>query len=140
MIENDWYVIESIFYAIRCGPKYPDSLSREEAERLNSWWITASKMVLAMLGMAKSIASQLPPELVLEKLNGEWLMRRMRESYPELAEKVEEYGERGMRWVENQAREIALFLTGRLVWVDGLNKLVPVEVIQEWRGRMESQA
>lgn len=140
MIENDWHVIESIFYAIRCGPRYPDSITREEAEKLNGWWVTASKTVLAMLGMAKSVASQLPPELILEKLNGEWLMRRMRESYPELAEKVEGYGERGMRWAEGQAREIALFLTGRLVWVDGLNKLVPIEVIQEWRRRMESQA
>jgi len=126
MIENGWTLLDSLFYAIRYRPVYPEELSPEEVESIESMRMGAAKAVLPVLGIARTIASKLPPDLIEERLDGDWLMRRANERFPILAERIKVHGEKGERWIRKQARELALFLTGKLVWDDSRRKLVEV--------------
>ena len=131
MIENGWTILDSLFYAMRYQPVYPSQLSPEEVERLERIRAGATRVVLPILGMAKAIASRLPPDMIMKKLDGDWLMRRANERFPILAERIRMHGEKGRKWLQKQARELALFLTGQLAWDDRKRRLVEVR-----RGRV----
>jgi hypothetical protein len=122
-IDNDWSILEAVFKATK-KPEYPKELSSEEIEKLERYRAGFIRVALPALGMAKTFASRLPEELIMEKLNADWLLGKGEQKFPMLAERVKAKGEKGKAWLEKQAREIALFLTGRLVW-DG-EKLVEV--------------
>jgi len=131
MIEHDWYIIESLFYAMRYKPSYPDGLSEEQIAQLESSRAGITKIVLPALGMAKMVANKLPPSLIENSLDGGWLMRRAKERYPVLAERVEAHGERGRRWIEKQAKELRDFLLGRLRWDDKKRRMVRVRLAKK---------
>jgi hypothetical protein len=114
-IENNWSILEALMKAMK-KPDYPKELSKEEIERLESFRGNLVRVVLPALGMAKTFASKLPEELIVEKLNADWLMKRAEQKFPLLAERIKAHGDKGRAWLEKQAEEIALFLTGRLVW------------------------
>lgn len=124
MISRNWFILESLFYAMRYKPEYPAELSSEEIIRAEGARTGMVKTVLPLLGMAKTIASKLPSSLIEEKLDGAWLMRRAKEKFPVLAERVEVHGEQGEKWLQKQAKEIRWFLMGKLRWDDRRRKLV----------------
>jgi len=126
MIKNDWTILEAIFYGIHYKPDYPEELSEKEIRRLEQMRIGAAKAVLPTLGMAKMIASKFPSEYIEEKLDAGWLMRRADEKFPELAERIRAHGKRGEEWLRKQAREIALFLTGRMVFDPVKGRMIEV--------------
>ena len=130
MIENDWYIIESMFYAMRYRPDYPEGLTKEEIARLEKARHGMLRAVMPILQLARTVASRLPPELIEQKLDGGWFMRRAKEKFPVLAERVEAHGDKGKKWIENQAREVRDFLLGRLVWDDRERRLVRAEVVK----------
>ena len=131
MIENGYYIIESLLYAMRYRPSYARDaararmrLSEQEIAHLEGLRAGMARVVLPMLGMAKTIASRLPASFIEERLDAGWLKRRANERFPILAERVETHEEKGEGWLQKQASEIAQFLTGRLVWNEEERKLV----------------
>jgi hypothetical protein len=120
MIENDYSVLESLFHAYYGPP--PDAyrgLTPEEAARLEAFRRRAARAALSALGVAKAIASRLPPSAVEAKVTADWLLQKGRLKQPRLVEEVERHGERGRMWLEAQARQIVDFLLGRLTYVPG---------------------
>jgi LmbE family N-acetylglucosaminyl deacetylase len=127
MIENNYSVLESVFHAYYGPP--PDAyrgLSAEEAARLEEFRRRSARLALSALGMAKTIASRFPAEAVEAKVTADWLLSKGRGRRSELVKVVEAYGERGRAWLEEQARQIAAFLTGRLIYDPRLRRLVRV--------------
>jgi len=109
---------------MRYQPEYPKELTPEEVAKLKNARAGMTRSVLPLLGMAKTVASKLPASFIEERLDGDWLMRRANEKFPVLAERVKAHGEKGRQWLSKQAREIALFLTGKLYWDDKERRLV----------------
>lgn len=114
MIVNDWSLIEVVLNAIYRKPEYPPELSEEEVSRLEELRKQVGVFVLPLLGMARMIASKMPEEYIVERLDGGWLMRRIDEKFPELSDEIRKHGARGEEWVDRQARQIAYFFTGKL--------------------------
>jgi len=63
-------------------------------------------------------------------VTADWLLEKERKRFPELAAVVEKYGDRGRRWLERQSKEIALYLTGQLVYDARSGKMVEVRRVQ----------
>jgi len=124
MIENDWFLIESLIYSLHYKPDYPEELSEQEVAHLEGLRAGMVRAVMPVLGMAKTIASRLPASFIEERLDAGWLKRRANERFPILTERVEAHKEKGERWLQKQASEIAGFLIGKLVWNEEKRKLV----------------
>lgn len=93
MIENDWLILESILYAMKYRPEYPEELDEKEI-KLEKVRVGSLNAVMPILGMAKTFASRLPEEFILQNLDEGWLMHRANERFPILAERVKAHGEK----------------------------------------------
>lgn len=115
-IEKGWHMIPSILYAAKQQPNYGEAgLSEEEAKRAEQMRRTLlSKIVLPALGMAKTIASRFPPEVIESKVTAKWIYEKLKAKHPEITKIIDEMGEKGWRWLEEEARTIVAFLTGKL--------------------------
>ncbi len=116
-IENDWHLLEAAFNALNPGFK-PDyhaaGLTPEQAARAEKLrQTTLRKVVLPALGMAKTIASRFPREVVEEKVTAKWIYEKIKQRHPEIAAIIDSYGEKGWRWLEKEAKMIVDFLVGR---------------------------
>lgn len=130
MIDNDWYIINAIFYASRRQPVYPAELSEKEVARLEQMRATMMKTVLPLLGMVRFVASKFPPEAVEAKLTPEWFLDKGRKRFPVLVRVVKGKGEKGQRWLERQVEEIRKYCVGKLVWSEKLEKMVDISELK----------
>jgi len=113
MIKNNWHTIPMILYALtNNSPKYPKELSEKEIAKLENMRRNLARMVLPVLGMARRIAANFPPELVEQKITGEWLMQKLEEKHPQIAKIVKEQ-ENWQKWINEEAVIIRLYLIGR---------------------------
>lgn len=124
MIDKNYYIIDSIFYATRHQPTYPPEISEEQVARLEMMRTTMSRTVLPLLGMVRFVASKFPPEAVEAKVTPDWLLKRGKEKFPELVTRVRGKGEKGRRWLKNQAEELRAYATGRTYWNEKERKLI----------------
>ena len=116
-IENDWNILESIFYGLCRSPsEVYKNMSPEEVSKTERIRHNLARTVLPIIGMAQKVARSFPPEAVESKVTAEWLMRRGREKFPELIEIVESHGDRGRAWLDRQAKQICDYLTGKIVY------------------------
>jgi hypothetical protein len=130
-MENDWYLLGSVFYAVSNVPvEAYKNMSREEIERAESLRHNMAKTVLPLLAFARNTAMLFPSELVEKKVTAEWLLEKAKERIPELAKAVEAEGERGKRWLERQAKELVDYLTGRTCYLPGVG-MVPVGLVKK---------
>jgi len=106
-------------------------LKLKEIKKLENFRKRLGKTILPVFGMARNIASRFPKEYIDQYLTGEWLYKQAVKRHPEIAKIIDE-SENGREWLENQAREIREYITGRLVWDPKRLKLVSVE---EYEGR-----
>ncbi len=128
MIDKGFLMIESTFYAIRRPPvEYYERMEPEEIQRVERVRVMGGKIGLPLLGMMKHVAGHFPYRAVESKVTPEWLLRRGREKFPKLMGVIEGRGEAGQRWLQEQCRELVQFATGRLVWSDEKETLIPVE-------------
>jgi len=115
MIQNDYYIIESILYAAKRRPDYSQvkGLTPEMARRVEARRAFMTKMALGILGMVKSFASRIPRPVLEQYLTPERFEKWMREKYPDLWKVVEKYGEKGKAWLRNEVeKDIKPFLLG----------------------------
>lgn len=127
LVDNNWFIIESIFYSIRHPPvEVYKQLNPKEVPKLEQIRGTLTKTVLPLLGMVKFVASKFPPSAIEYKVTPEWLLKRGRKRFPTLVRVVEKRGEKGQEWMKSQCREIVLFATGRLVWDDSSKTMIEV--------------
>ena len=109
MIDNDWYVIESVLWAAKHKPDYPSELSEEEVKRMETSRDRMTRMAMAALGFARMIASRFPRPLVEEYLNVDYAFKWLKNKRPELLPILET--EEGRRWLENEVeRDIKPYL------------------------------
>lgn len=108
-IDNDWHVLEVVLNAFTAPRwRYPETLSREEIEKLENIRRRLGPAVRMTLQMIRAVAKQLPRAMIMQ-LDGGWLMRRIREVDPELARIIEEHP-KGMKWLEEEARRLREWL------------------------------
>jgi len=128
MIDNDWYIIESIQWSMRHRPDYrgvpPDQARWFEARRL--YFV---KMGFAALGFARSIALMFPRHVVEKYLNAEYALKYFDKNIPWVSKVIREKGDRGRRWLEKQVKEIKDFL------YQSPNRRVPPSTLRPTRGR-----
>jgi hypothetical protein len=103
MIDNNWYVIESVLWAANQQPSYPHELSQEEVEHMEASRERVTRMALAALGFARMITSRFPRPLVEEYLNTEYAFKWLKNKRPELLPVLET--EEGSRWLENEVEK-----------------------------------
>jgi len=109
MIDNNWYVIESVLWAANQQPNYPHELSQEEVEHMEASRERVTRMALAALGFARMITSRFPRPLVEEYLNIEYAFKWLKNKRPELLPILET--EEGRRWLEDEVeRDIKPYL------------------------------
>jgi len=131
LIENNWTILESIFYNLNRVPTDAYAkLTPKEAAMVERIRRGMTRTVLPVLGMARTVASKFPPSAVESKVTPDWLLEKGRKRFPELVAVVEKHGERGRQWLERQSKEIALYLTGRLVYDARSGKMVEVRRVQ----------
>jgi len=132
MIQHDYYVIESLYYAFHHKPGYEKmKLSKEEVKKAEHHRSLMSRTVMPLLGAVKMVASRFPPQIIREKLTSQWFRSKM-SSFPELIEVLDREDKKAQRrdlgkdttWLENEAEEIRLFVTGRLLWHSELRRMI----------------
>lgn len=127
-VESDWNILEGVFYGLYRPPieayKQMDPREVMKAERVRR---SLAKTVLPVIGMARNIASRFPAEAVEKKVTAEWLLGKGEKYFPEIVDVVEKHGDKGRAWVERQAEQIRLYLTGRIVYHPGLLRFVTAE-------------
>ena len=132
MIDHDYLIIESLYFAIRHPPtaEYYEKMDPKEAKKVEKTRMFGEKVGLPLLGMMRVVARQFPYKAVEGKVTPEWLKRRGREKFPELVKVIEEKGPAGEKWLQAQCREIVQFATGDITWSDVQEKMVPIQVKQ----------
>ena len=115
LIEKDLHTIPSILYALSRRPNYEElGLTPEEVEKLEHMRHSLlRKTVLPIMGLARKIASQFPPEAVEQKVTAEWIYGKIKKRHPEIAEIIDEHGEKGWKWLDKEAKIIVKYLTGK---------------------------
>ena len=114
MIKRRWHVLPSVLYAASHKPDYPPELTPEEVAELERFRLTLMKTIIPALGMAKTIASRFPPEVIEQKITAEWILKKLEERHPGIAKAIKDHGEEGMRWLEEEALILRNFLLGRI--------------------------
>jgi hypothetical protein len=114
LIARGWHVLPSVLYALAKRPEYPAEFTAEEVERMERMRLNMARIVLPILGVARRVASGFPPEVVEEKVTGKWLLEKLKKKHPEVAEAILRHGEEGLKWLEEEAVIIRLYLTGRI--------------------------
>jgi hypothetical protein len=131
-IENDWNVLESVFYGLYRPPieAYKKMTLQEiaKAERIRR---SLARTVLPVIGMARRIAASFPAETVEDKVTADWLMEKGRKYFPEIIAVIEQHGEKGNGWIHKQAEEIRQFLTGKIVFHPQRLCFVKVEELKQ---------
>ena len=145
LIDNDWYLIESIFYgaytasleesARRGGSPSSPSTQPEEVSQGERYMVGVAKVALPLLNWARSIASMFPPDAVSRKVTSEWLISRGEKHYPEVVAVWRGSGERGERWLKVQAKEIVDYLIGRVAYDVNQRKMVTIAPRVKGRGK-----
>jgi len=108
-IDNDWHILDVVLNAFTAPEwRYPEGLSREEIERLEALRHRLGPVVRMTLQMVRGIAKQLPRNMV-ERLDGSWLLRRIREVDAELASVIEAHP-KGLEWLEKEAERLREWL------------------------------
>jgi hypothetical protein len=132
MVENHWFIMESIFY---CAYNVPvegyAKMSREEVAKAEKVRAALVRSVLPVVGMARRVAGMFPPKAVEAKVTPQWLIARGEKRFPELVEVWRNSGGEGEKWLKEQADEIVGFLTGRLVYSPWHRKMVPPAVLKQ---------
>jgi len=109
MIERRWHVLPSILYALSKKPDYPPDLSESEIRKLESMRKNLIHVVVPLLQMVKVIASRFPPEVIEQKLTGQWILDKLGKRHPEIVEVIKNE-EGGIEWIEEEAEIIKKFL------------------------------
>jgi len=108
MIQNDFFIIESIQYAVQKELAFEriKGLSSEEKAKLKPrrTQLVMAKWAMVSLGFLRSLVKNIPIEKIEEKLTVENFKNWVKEKYPELYKVFEEEGERADRWIEAEIR------------------------------------
>ena len=131
LVDNDWYIIETMFYASTNIPvEGYKKMKPEEIQKAEQMRKALAKTVLPVLGMAKFVASKFPVEAVEAKVTPEWLIKRGEERFPEIVKVWKDTEEKGEQWLEKQAAEIVGYLTGRIIYSPQQRIMVPIEELK----------
>ncbi|MGC8937221.1 MAG: hypothetical protein ACP5KV_07685 [Candidatus Methanomethylicaceae archaeon] len=116
-IENDWNILEALFYGLSHTPKEAyEKMRPEEVSKAERIRRSLASTVLPVINMTLRVARSFPPEVVESKVTADWLMERSKKNFPELAAVIERYGDKGRAWLDRQAEQIRLYLTGRIAY------------------------
>jgi hypothetical protein len=134
LIDNDWYLVESIFYGA-CSVPIDEYVKMQPEEVLQGerYRVGVARVALPILGWSRNIARMFPPKEIERKVTPEWLIARGERQYPELLKVWRDSGEKGDRWLAGQSRELVNFLTGRIVYDVAQRKMVALAPAQRRR-------
>jgi len=119
LIELNYHSLECLFYGMFHRPNYErdcPGFTLEEIAEMERRRLTMPRLLLPALGFARTIASRFPAEAVERKITAEWLLAKAEQKQPEIAAVIRECGEEGRRWLEEEARQLHLYFTGRLTF------------------------
>jgi len=117
--------LEATLNGIFRPPQY-EGVKPQEIQKIEEIRQNLARTVLPVIGMARTIASRFSFETVDAKVTGEWLLKKAKVKFPEVATIIESHGERGMIWLEKQAKEIREFITGRIAYNSKQGRLVKI--------------
>lgn len=129
MIERDYHTLDTVFNSMDGPPDYAATpeLTKEDIAKLERMRLGMQKTALSALGMARNVASRFPREVIENKITAEWLLQRVERRNPDIAQAIKSYGEKGDRWLEDEARIIRLYFMGRMAWSAEKKRLVEVQ-------------
>lgn len=129
MIDNKYLPITSVYYNANGMKTDKDMLGLSKEELFKIEKIRGStflnKTLIPLLEQGRTLARNIPPELVSGKITPEWLKQKGFERYPNLLKTVQSKGEAGEEWLKLVSAEIVLYLTGHLYW-DGQKKTMVI--------------
>jgi len=132
MVDNNWFLMESIFC---CAYNVPveayAKMTKEEVLKAEQVRVSLAKVVLPVVGMAKRVAGMFPSKAVEEKVTPKWLIARGEKRFPELVEVWRSSGDGGEKWLEDQAKELVDYLTGKTVYSPWHRKMVSPEILKK---------
>lgn len=131
LVQDDRNILECIFDGL-CRPPtdYYQTVTPEEARKVEGLRRTLSGTVPTLLGITRTIASKFPADAVEAKVTGDWLLVKGKKFFPELVAVVDRHGEEGKAWVDRQACQMRDYLMGRIVFDPQSMKFVPAEVLK----------
>jgi hypothetical protein len=130
-IENDWNILESVFYGLHCPPieayknMSPQEVAKAESIRKNMY-----RFIVPLISMAKNIAAKFPAEAIEKKVTADWFLEKGEQHFPELIQVINKYGDKGRVWLEKQAEQIREFLIGRIIFHPQKLRFVKIEELK----------
>ena len=129
MIDNKYLPITSAYHHANNMPWEKEGLSQkdlEEVEKLRSGTFLTKK-VLPLLETVRRYGRNIPPVVMQDKINPEWMKKEGFKKYPKLLDIIEQKGEAGEEYLEMVCMEINLYVTGRLIWDSKNQRMVMIE-------------
>ena len=109
LMDNDYYVIETVLNASKKRPRYERyGFSEEQIRQLELKRLTMTKRALGLMGLIRTLVAKFPgfrEELTLENVRG-WLQAQR----PDLLATIDTHENKA--WLENQIDEISRFFWG----------------------------
>jgi len=109
LMDNDYYVIETVLNASKKRPRYERyGFSEEQIRQLELKRLTMTKRALGLMGLIRTLVAKFPgfrEELTLENVRG-WLQAQR----PDLLATIDKHENKA--WLENQIDEISRFFWG----------------------------
>ncbi|MHA1506379.1 MAG: hypothetical protein ACTSR0_04220 [Candidatus Asgardarchaeia archaeon] len=122
LIENDVRTLDLILRAVMMSASQLQSQLKEslsnlpdvQKEKLARVIVAVQKTVIPALAVARNVAQRLP-DSVLDGIDGEWILRRLKKWHPEIAKVIKEHP-KGMEWLEKEAELIRAYLLQKVRW------------------------
>lgn len=109
LMDNDYYVIETVLNASKKRPRYERyGFTEDQIRQLEYKRLTMTKRALGIVGMIRTMAAKVPgfrEELTLKNMR-EWLQKNR----PDLLSVIDEHPNK--KWLENQVFEVKKFFWG----------------------------
>ena len=109
LMDNDYYVIETVLNASKKRPRYERyGFSEEQIRQLELKRLTMTKRALGLMGLIRTLVAKFPgfrEELTLQNVRG-WLQAQR----PDLLATIDKHENKA--WLENQIDEISRFFWG----------------------------
>lgn len=116
-IDNDWSIVEAILMALNEDDGYISKASPDGYGELAVHMRRALIWVVdAVLGIVDVLVNKYGVEVLDKYLNVNYVVEYLRRNRPELLSVIEEHGDKGIKWLERQLRELKLFFLGKAAW------------------------
>lgn len=116
MIDNDFYIIESVLWAAKKEPEFDKikGITEEQKRIIKAKRLALVRWALQSLAIARKIALGMPGEVIFKNLTLENVKKWIKEKYPDIWKVIEAKGDKAENWLKKEILyDLIPFLRGK---------------------------